>query len=143
MSKETAVKEMKEMLGLVPGFFKPLPDNQFELEWQLFKSIQLDEGPIPQKYRELIGIGISAVTKCQYCAFYHTEAAKLFGATKAEIEQAVHYAKSSAGWSAYINGLQMDYDTFCKEVVAVCDHVRGAMGAAKPSAKPGANAAKR
>jgi AhpD family alkylhydroperoxidase len=133
MSKETAVKEMKEMLGLVPGFFKPLPDHQFELEWQLFKSIQLDDGPIPQKYRELIGIGISAVTKCRYCAFYHTEAAKLFGATQAEIEQAVHYAKSSAGWSAYINGLEMDYDTFCKEVGAVCDHVRGAMAGAKPA----------
>jgi len=55
---------------------------------------------------------------------YHTEVAKLNGATDAEIEDAVHYAKSSAGWSAYINGMQIDYDQFHKEVLSACDHAR-------------------
>ena len=36
----------------------------------------------------------------------------------------MHYAKSSAGWSAYLNGLQIDYDTFAREVEQACDHVR-------------------
>jgi hypothetical protein len=50
--------------------------------------------------------------------------AKLNGATDAEIEDAVHYAKSSAGWSTYINGLQLDYDQFKQEVLQACEHVR-------------------
>jgi hypothetical protein len=50
--------------------------------------------------------------------------AKLNGATDAEIEDAVHYAKSSAGWSTYINGLQIDYETFKEEVSRACEHVR-------------------
>jgi alkylhydroperoxidase/carboxymuconolactone decarboxylase family protein YurZ len=50
--------------------------------------------------------------------------AKLNGASDAEIEDAIHFAKSSAGWSAYINGLQLDYDQFKKEVLAACEHVR-------------------
>ena len=97
MTRNEIYQEMEQMLGLVPTFFKVLPDSSIELEWQLFKRIQVEESAIPAKYRELIGLGISAVTKCRYCAYFHTEMAKLFGATDAEIEDAVHYAKSSAG----------------------------------------------
>ncbi len=124
MTREQVYKEIEGMFGLVPSFFKEVPDASLELEWKLFKRVQFDEGPIPNKYRELIGVAISAVTKCKYCALYHTEVAKLNGATDAEIEDAVHYAKSSAGWSAYINGLQIDYETFRGEVLQACEHVR-------------------
>ena len=112
------------MFGSVPTFFKMVPDSSLELEWQLFKRVQFDEGPIPNKYRELIGVAVSAVTKCHYCAFYHTEVARLYGATDAEIEDAVRYAKSSAGWSTYLNGMQMDLEQFKQEVLQACEHVR-------------------
>ncbi len=124
MTREQVYREIEEMFGLVPSFFKEVPDSSLELEWKLFKRVQFDEGPIPNKYRELIGVAISAVTKCKYCALYHTEVAKLNGATDAEIEDAVHYAKSSAGWSAYLNGLQVDYEKFRGEVLQACEHVR-------------------
>jgi len=124
MNREQVYNEIKEMLGLVPSFFKMVPDSTLELEWRLFKQVQFEEGAIPNKYRELIGIGIAAVTKCRYCALFHTEAAKLNGATQAEIEDAVHFAKSSAGWSAYINGLQVDYDEFRNEVRQITEYVR-------------------
>ena len=124
MSRKEVYKEIEGMFGLVPSFFKLVPDSSLRLEWELFKRVQFEEGPIPNKYRELIGVAISAVTKCRYCSVYHTEVAKLNGATDAEIEDAVHYAKSSAGWSTYINGMQINYDKFHKEVLAACDHVR-------------------
>jgi len=107
-----------------------VPDSSLDLEWQLFKRVQFDDGPIPNKYRELIGVAIAATTKCRYCSVYHTEVAKLNGATDAEIEDAVHYAKSSAGWSTYINGLQLDYDQFKAEVLEACEHVRSAVATA-------------
>ena len=124
MSRQEIYKEIEEMFGLVPSMFKVVPDSSLELEWQLFKQVQFEEGPIPNKYRELIGVALAAITKCRYCAVYHTEVAKLNGATDAEIEDAVHYAKSSAGWSTYINGLQLDYDQFKEEVLKACEHVR-------------------
>ena len=127
MNREQVYGEIKEFFGLVPNFFKAIPDSSLELEWNLFKTVQMEEGPIPNKYRELIGLGIAAVTKCRYCALFHTEAAKLNGATQAEIEDAVHFAKSSAGWSAYINGLQIDYDEFRKEVQQITSYVRSKM----------------
>jgi AhpD family alkylhydroperoxidase len=124
MNREQVYKEIKEMFGLVPSMFKSIPEKTLELEWLLFKKVQFEEGPIPNKYRELIGVAISAISKCRYCALFHTEIAKLNGATEAEIEDAIHYAKSSAGWSTYINGLQLDYETFKKEVLQACEYVR-------------------
>jgi len=135
MKREEVYGEIKAMFGLVPSMFKAVPDETLELEWKLFKRVQFDEGPIPNKYRELIGVAISAVTKCRYCAVYHTEIAKLNGATEAEIEDALHYAKSSAGWSAYINGLQIDYDQFRGEVLQACDHVRSLQAGKPPKGK--------
>lgn len=131
MNRQEVYEEIEQMFGLVPSFFKMLPDSSLELEWKLFKRVQLDEGPIPNKYRELIGLAIAAVTKCRYCSLFHTEVAKLNGATDAEIEDAVHFAKSSAGWSTYLNGMQMDYEQFTSEVKKACDHVRSTQGAEK------------
>lgn len=124
MTRNEVYKDIEQTLGKVPAFFKLVPDRSLELEWKLFKTLQLEDSPIPHKYRELIGVGISAVTKCRYCSFFHTEVAKLFGATDEEIEDAVHYAKSSAGWSAYLNGMQLDYDLFKKELVESIEYVK-------------------
>ena len=126
MTRQEVYREIEETLGVVPTMFKLLPDSSLELEWQLFKRGQMEEGPIPNKYRELIGVAIAAATKCRYCAFFHTEMAKLNGATEEEIEDAVHFAKSSAGWSTYINGLQVDYEQFTREVLQVVEHARAA-----------------
>lgn len=124
MTRQEVYREIEQTLGKVPSFFKLVPDRSLELEWKLFKTLQLEDSPIPHKYRELIGVAISAVTKCRYCSFFHTEVAKLFGATEEEIEDAVHYAKSSAGWSAYINGMQVDYEQFTKELKESIEYIK-------------------
>jgi AhpD family alkylhydroperoxidase len=134
MDSNAVYAEIKQMLGSVPAFIKLIPKDEVEAEWNLFKHIELEEGVIPNKYRELIGVAISAATKCRYCALFHTEAAKLFGATDAEIEYAVRYAKNSAGWSTYLNGMQVDLANFKKEVSEIVTYVRSqqAGGGKKP-----------
>jgi len=124
MTRESIYQEIEEMFGLVPSMFKSVPDATLEQEWRLFKRVQFAPGAIPNKYRELIGVAISAVTRCRYCTFYHTMLAKLNGATDAEIEDALHYAKSTAGWSAYVNGLQLDLGQFKAEITRACEYVR-------------------
>ncbi len=125
MSRKEIYGEMKERFGLVPSFFKSIPDSSLEHEWGLFKTVELDDSAIPNKYKELIGVAISAAIRCRYCSLFHTEMAKLNGATDQEIEEAVHLAKNSVGFSAYINGMQIDYDKFKKEVRQACDYVKG------------------
>jgi AhpD family alkylhydroperoxidase len=122
--REQVFKEMQEMFGLVPSMFQKVPDETLALEWGLFKQLQFEPGAVLNKYRELIGLAVSAVSKCRYCILFHTEMAKLNGATDAEIEDALHYAKSSVGWSTYISGLQIDYDQFKQEIQQACAYVR-------------------
>lgn len=124
MNRKEVFQDIENTLGKVPSFFKLIPDRSLELEWNLFKTLQLNESPIPNKYKELIGVAVAAVTRCKYCSFFHTEVAKLFGASDAEIEDSVHYAKSSAGWSTYLNGMQMDYDQFTKELLASIEYIK-------------------
>ncbi len=116
--------EIKENLGIVPGFFKSIPEAYLDFEWQLFKSLELGETLIPNKYKELMGVAMHSETKCRYCILFHTETAKLFGATDAEIQEAVHYAKMSLGWSAYLNGMQTEYNDFKKELQQIGEYVK-------------------
>jgi len=134
-SRAEIYAEMKSMLGLVPSFFKSIPDSTLGLEWELIKRVQMEPGPIPNKYRELIGVGVSAATKCEYCTFFHTEMARLNGATDAEIEDALHYAKSTTGWSTYINGSQADLAQFRSEVKAIVEYLQKQSAAAESKAK--------
>jgi AhpD family alkylhydroperoxidase len=124
VDRKQTYKEIEKTLGLVPSFFKAVPDSTLELEWELMKRVQMERGPIPNKYRELIGLAMAAATRCRYCTFFHTEMAKLNGATDAEIEDAVHFAKSSAGWSTYLNGLQLDFEEFKEEITKAVRYVR-------------------
>ena len=94
MTGQEIYNEMEESMGSVPGFLKSLPDSTLGPEWELFKISQMEPGAIPNKYRELIGLGVAAATKCHYCSFFHREMAKLEGATEAEMEGAAHFAKS-------------------------------------------------
>ena len=122
-SRNEVEAEIKETLGLVPGFFDRIPDEYLDVEWEVFKRLQLGETLIPNKYKELMGIALHSETKCRYCTLFHTEAAKLFGATDEEIQEAVHYAKMSLGWSAYLNGMQTDYDQFAAELQQVGEYL--------------------
>lgn len=129
MDHKQAMNEIEESFGFVPSFFKLLPDEYLGSEWDLQKRLTLEETLIPNKYKELMGLAVAAVTRCKYCTYYHTVAAKLFGATDEEIEEAMHYTKQVIGWSTYINGMQMDYDNFKKEMDSIAEHVKSAMAA--------------
>ncbi len=120
MTRDQVYADMKATFGEVPSFFTYMPDDELSLEWALFKHMGTTPGAVPDKYRELIGVAVAGTLKCRYCTYYHTQMAKLAGATDAEIEDAMHVAKDANGWSAYINGLQVNYDQFKTEVDQAC-----------------------
>ena len=49
--------------------------------------------------------------------------AEIFGASAEEIEDAIHFAMSSIGWSTYMTGLEMEFENFKKEVLQACEHL--------------------
>jgi AhpD family alkylhydroperoxidase len=131
--RRDVVRDIEETLGLVPTFFRTVPDYLLPTEWASFKSLQLsDQTAIPNKYKELIGLAVSGATRCRYCCYFHSEAARLFGATEDEITETALIAKNTMGWSTYLNTLQFDYDEFTAEFDQIAAHVRAQMGAAAP-----------
>src|SRR5687768_15063001 len=122
-------RDIEATLGLVPEFFKQVPDYLVAAEWASFKNLQLsDETAIPNKYKELIGLAVSGATRCRYCAYFHAEAARLFGATDEEIAEASLMAKHTMGWSTFLNSMEYDYDEFVREFDQIAEHVRAQMG---------------
>lgn len=117
--------EIKRTLGLVPSFFNRMPDATLDLEWTLFRRFEMEETgmAIPAKYRQLMGVAVHAETKCEYCTLFHTELAKLLGATDEEVQEAVHYAKHTLGISAYLNGIQEPRERFADELEQILDYL--------------------
>lgn len=117
-------EEINQALGHVPGFIEEMPPQTQEAFWGVQRDLQLsDETAIPPKYKELIGLGIAAATKCQYCSYFHTETAKLHGASEDEINEASALAMLFSGASSYLHGRQTDPTRFRKEVDQIVDHV--------------------
>jgi AhpD family alkylhydroperoxidase len=124
MSRTEVESDIRKTLGLVPEFLTEIPDTMIEAEWASFKEFELAETAIPNKYKELIGLAVSGATRCRYCVYFHTEAAKLFGATDEEVNEAALMAKHTMGWSTYLNTRQFDYDRFKAEFDRIAAHVR-------------------
>jgi AhpD family alkylhydroperoxidase len=130
MARTDVESDIRETLGILPSFFEELPDIVLESEWTTFKNFQLGETAIPNKYKELIGLAVSGATRCKYCAYFHTEAAKLFGATDEEVLEAAFMAKHTMGWSTYLNTREYDYDEFRREFDQIAAYVREQQAAA-------------
>jgi AhpD family alkylhydroperoxidase len=72
--------------------------------------------PLDGKSKELIGLAVASQIPCQYCIVFHTEAAKLNGASDAEIKEAIAMAALTRHWSTVLNGSMVDETQFRKEV---------------------------
>ncbi len=116
--------EIKQMFGIVPTWVTEMPEPAVVGFWNLMRDFQLGESVIPNKYKELIGVAVAGATRCRYCSLFHTEAAKLEGATEAEIAEASTMGAVTMFGSTFLNGQQIDYERFAKETRQIVDHIR-------------------
>jgi AhpD family alkylhydroperoxidase len=119
-SAQATYRDIEQTLGSVPTFFKMFPESGIAGAWAEFKSVQLNpKTALNGKIKELIGLAVAAQIPCHYCIYFHTAAAKLNGATDAEIREAVAMAAISRHWSTVLNGMQVDTDGFKRETDTV------------------------
>jgi len=131
-SAEETYRDIEQTLGLVPSFFKAFPDAGIAGAWAEFKAVQLNpKTELSGKEKELIGLAVAAQVPCSYCVYFHTAAARLHGASEAEIREAVAMAAITRHWSTVLNGMQVDEAQFMKET-----NTAMAMAAAKMKAGP-------
>lgn len=103
---------------------REVPPSALGPFWGIFRDFYLAETKIPNKYKELIGLGVSGATRCGYCTLFHTEGARLHGATDDEIAEASFMAGVTMLGSTFLNAQQTDYERFRKETEQIVNHVR-------------------
>jgi AhpD family alkylhydroperoxidase len=127
-TKTQVHQEMTDTLGRVPEWMKQLPDASVSPFWRMFHDYYLAETKIPAKYKELIGLAVSGATRCRYCVLFHTEAARLHGATDEEIAEASMMGSFTMMASTFLNAQQVDYAQFKKETLEIIGFVRSHNG---------------
>jgi AhpD family alkylhydroperoxidase len=141
LTREDLFRDVKDALGQVPTWLRQMPEPGLSGFWSLMRDFYLAETRIPNKYKELIGVAVSGATRCKYCALFHTEVAKLYGATDAEIAEAGLMGGLTMCASTFVNAQQIDYETFKRETREIVAYVRQRQpGVAKPSMRQPAHA---
>lgn len=120
----TIDQEMKELFGFVPKFYDSIPAPVREDQWAIQRDLELSETAIPLKYKELIGLAVAAHIKCGYCIYFHTQAAKAFGASDEELKEASYMGGFTVQMSNAITGARVDFDQFRSEVDRAMQHMK-------------------
>ena len=87
---------LKEMSKLAP--------TEFNAWLNLDKIVGRAEGAIPRKHRELIAVAVACTTQCPYCIEVHSKAARVAGATRAELVEAAFLAAALRAGGAATHG---------------------------------------
>jgi AhpD family alkylhydroperoxidase len=120
---DAAYKDIEATLGQVPDMFKTLPEVAVAGAWAEIKGVQLNpKTALDGKTKELMGLAVAAQIPCQYCIYFHTRAAKAYGASDEEIKEAVAMASIVRHWSTMLNGSEVDLATFKKQTDEMLAH---------------------
>jgi AhpD family alkylhydroperoxidase len=77
-----------------------------------------------------MGLAVAANKSCPYCQHFHSHAARLHGATDAELAEAAAVSSLTARWSAMIHAQGYDVDQFKDETAQIGAHLQKQMESA-------------
>lgn len=117
------IDEIKKTFGEVLDQFKVIPHDTVPHEWAEMKEYSFGKTEIPAKYRELIGLAVAASIKCPYCVYFHTKAAKMNGATDAELAELAFLTRFTTGWSSILHASGVSVEDFKKQFDKVAQYM--------------------
>ena len=102
------IRNLEEEFGSAPLIYKKLEDMPEALiSHLLYKNAIGEGGCLPPKTVELISLAVGSALRCDHCTEYHMRAAKLMGASKEEILEAVLIAGMLANSSVLANAYRV------------------------------------
>src|ERR1051325_5638002 len=114
--------DIQKTFGFVPDFIKGVPEALLPSFWGAVTGLEMNPTTkLDGKTKELIGLAVAAQVPCEYCVFFHTEAARLNGASDEEIKEAVGMASLTRMGSTILNGNQTDKAQFKRDIQRIVD----------------------
>lgn len=105
------------MGGTAPSFVAGVADSALPGLWAQTVALEFGENTaLDPKTKALISLAVAAQIPCSYCIWADTETARKHGATDQELAEAVALAGLTRNWSTIFNGMQVDFETFKKEL---------------------------
>lgn len=109
--------DIQATLGGVPTFVDAVSGAALPGLWMQLKDLELStDTALDPKTKSLIAVAVAAQIPCTYCVWADTNSARAAGATGAEIAEAVAIAGLTRNWSTIFHGMQVDFETFKKEL---------------------------
>jgi alkylhydroperoxidase/carboxymuconolactone decarboxylase family protein YurZ len=127
---DAARADINATYGFVPSFLKALPDLALPGAWAELKQFADGNTALPNKMKDLIGLAVSAQASSRSSVYAYSRCAQAFGASEAEVKEAVTMAALTRHWSTIFNGLQLDETKFRAELGKMLDYL-GKMAAGK------------
>ena len=115
MSRSDTERDIVATFGQIPDFFAAMPDDALEREWPAWKAFQLSDSALTAREKHLVGYAVAAAIHCPYCTYFHSSAARMMGATDAQLEEAARFSADTSKYSTYLHGLQIDIGDFKRQ----------------------------
>jgi AhpD family alkylhydroperoxidase len=131
MTNDEVLEEIVQTFGLVPTWIKQVPEGGLSALWSMMRDFYIAETQIPNKYKELIGLAVAGATRCRYCTLFHTESARVHGATDAELAEATLMGGVTLLASTFVHAEEMDYETFRRETISIAKHMARKRGSGR------------
>lgn len=129
-------QELEQVFGFAPEFYRAIPEEAVGAAWGLQRDFELPETRLDNKTKELIGLAMAAHIKCRYCIYFHSSAARVFGATDEEMREAIAMGGMTVLFSNNLTGMQIPLESFQDEVDRALEYVTSAEHEAKHPPRP-------
>lgn len=103
----------------MPWFLDLMPQAASQAAWDEYQAVYGDDTEVPQKFKQLIALAVSAQVPCHYCIYAHAKMARDAGATDEEVREALAVAAMVRKWSTMLNGSEVDLAKFKESIDAM------------------------
>jgi AhpD family alkylhydroperoxidase len=124
---EVTQAEIEKAMGFAPAIVQRMPRALLPGWWEQTKALEMNpKTALNGKTKELISLGVAAQIPCDQCVYFHTEMARLNGASEQEVQEAIGMAALTRFGSTVMHGVQLDSATNRQDVDRVVKNAQGA-----------------
>jgi len=129
--------DIEKTVGFVPSFVKAMPENLVPGVWEEVHGFELNpRTALSARTKDLIGLAIAAQMPSRLTVWSYGKCARAWGASEAQVKEAVAISALTRHWSTFFNGMQLDEGKYRAEIAKLRENITRAMASGSPPPAP-------